>query len=140
MSGAAVAGVASLPDLATVATPALVVDRAVLVDNVERMAARAGSAGVALRPHVKTHKSLEVAALQRARGAAGLTVATLREAEVFVAAGFDDILIASPPIGVWRLDRLVEVARQARVRVVVDDADGVGLLEQACRRAGVSIG
>jgi len=137
---AVVADAPSLPDLATVATPALVVDRAVLVENIDRMAARAESAGVALRPHVKTHKSVEVAALQRARGAAGLTVATLREAEVFVAAGFDDILIASPPIGGWRLDRLVELAGHARVRVVVDDATAVGLLDQACRRAGVAIG
>ena len=65
------------------------------------MQARADAAGVALRPHAKTHKSARVAALQHAAGARGLTVGTLGEAEVFADAGFDDLFLAYT---VWASD------------------------------------
>jgi D-serine deaminase-like pyridoxal phosphate-dependent protein len=71
-------------------TPYLRVDVPRLRANVARVAERAAAAGVALRPHAKTHKCLQIARLQRAAGAAGLTVATVGEAEVFVEAGFDE--------------------------------------------------
>jgi D-serine deaminase-like pyridoxal phosphate-dependent protein len=129
-----------MPDLETIATPALVVDSHSVIENVERMAAHAAAAGVDLRPHAKTHKSLEVAELQRAHGAVGLTVTTLREAEVFVSGGCDDVLIAAPPVGGWRLKRLSSLARDACVRVVVDDSLHVALLDELCRRSRVEIG
>jgi D-serine deaminase-like pyridoxal phosphate-dependent protein len=81
-----------------------------------------------------------VAALQRAHGATGLTVATVHEAEVFAAGGFDDLLIAAPPIGGDRLERLLALARTTRVRVVVDGAEAVGMLDGACKRAGTAVG
>ena len=56
-------------------TPAVLVDLEVLERNVQRMAARAQAAGVRLRPHAKTHKSVEIAGMQRAAGASGLTLA-----------------------------------------------------------------
>jgi D-serine deaminase-like pyridoxal phosphate-dependent protein len=127
-------------ELEEVTTPALVVDRARLLRNLEAMASRARSLGVALRPHAKTHKSPAIAALQREYGAAGLTVATLSEAEAFAEAGTPDVLITTPPVGQWRLARLVELARRARVRVTVDDLDVVRALERACRAAGVEVG
>lgn len=77
------------------AAPRLVVDLGVLERNIEAMAARGRDAGVAIRPHVKTHKIPEVAALQRDAGARGLTIG---EAEAFAKAGFDDLFIAYP---VW---------------------------------------
>lgn len=123
-----------------VTTPALTVDRTRLLTNVEAMAARAAALGVALRPHAKTHKSPAIAGLQREHGAIGLTVATLAEAEQFAAAGNDDLLITTPPVGDWRLERLLNLARRARVRVAVDDADVVATLDRACRRGGVEIG
>jgi D-serine deaminase-like pyridoxal phosphate-dependent protein len=129
----------SLPQLDEVVTPALVVDHGRLLTNVERMAARARSLGVALRPHAKTHKSPAIAALQREHGAAGLTVATLAEAEGFAAAGVDDLLITAPPVGDWRLERLLALAGRVRVRVAVDDPQVVATLDDACRRAGVEI-
>ena len=64
------------------ATPYLRVDGARLWRNIDRTAARAAAAGVALRPHDKTHKSPEIARMQRRAGAAGITVATIGEAEV----------------------------------------------------------
>ena len=64
-------------------TPAVVVDLEVLRRNVRRMAEAADSAGLTLRPHAKTHKIPEIGRLQVEAGAAGLTVATVGEAEVF---------------------------------------------------------
>jgi D-serine deaminase-like pyridoxal phosphate-dependent protein len=130
----------ALGQLDEVVTPALVVDRDQLLTNIEEMAARARSLGVALRPHAKTHKSPAIAALQREHGATGLTVATITEAEGFAADGIDDLVLTAPPVGEWRLERLVALARRVRIRVVVDNADVVGQLKNACRRAGVELG
>jgi D-serine deaminase-like pyridoxal phosphate-dependent protein len=128
------------PGLDTVVTPALVVDHGRLLTNLGQMAARAGSLGVALRPHAKTHKSPAIAALQREHGAVGLTVATLAEAEGFADAGIDDLLITAPPVGEWRLERLLALSRRTRIRVAVDDTQVVAALDDACRRAGVQVG
>lgn len=121
------------------ATPALVVDRDALVANLQAMAERARAAGVALWPHAKTHKCAEIARLQREHGAAGITVATLAEAEYFVAEGFADVLLAYPPVGDWRLERLTNLARRARLRVVLDDVAVLGALIEACCSARVVI-
>jgi D-serine deaminase-like pyridoxal phosphate-dependent protein len=131
--------VSALPSLETVVTPALVVDGPTLVENVARMAARAEAAGVELWPHVKTHKSKAIARLQREHGAAGLTAATLHEAGCFAEGGFDRLLIAYPPVGDWRLNALLELAREIEVRVVLDALPTAALLEDACRRAGVTV-
>ena len=130
----------SLPDLDAVTTPALIVERDRLVRNIVEMAARAQSLGVALRPHAKTHKSPAIAALQREHGAAGLTVATLTEAEGFAAEGVEDLLLTAPAVGDWRLERLIALARRVRVRVAVDGAEAVAALEEACRRGGIEVG
>jgi len=74
--------------LLTLPTPALVIERPALLANIDEMTVRARRAGAALWPHGKTHKCAEIAGLQRSHGAAGLTVATLNEAEYFAAAGF----------------------------------------------------
>jgi D-serine deaminase-like pyridoxal phosphate-dependent protein len=132
--------VVTLPGLDKVTTPALTVDRARLRRNVEEMAARAGSLGVSLRPHAKTHKSPAIAALQRDHGAAGLTVATASEAESFAEHGHEDLLVTTAPVGEWRLERILALAQRVRVRVTVDDAEVVAGLERACRRAGVQVG
>jgi D-serine deaminase-like pyridoxal phosphate-dependent protein len=129
-----------LPSLDELQTPALLVDGPTLGRNIAAMAVRAGGAGVELWPHCKTHKTPEIAALQRDHGAAGLTVATVREAEVFAAAGHANLLVAYPPVGVARLERLTELARTARVRVGLDSEDTLVGLDDACRAAQVEIG
>jgi D-serine deaminase-like pyridoxal phosphate-dependent protein len=123
-----------------VITPALVIDRGRLLTNIQEMAARAKALDVSLRPHAKTHKSPAIAALQREHGATGLTVATLTEAEGFAAMGIDDLVLTAPPVGDWRLDRLLALARRVRIRVAVDDTQVVAALDDAGRRAGVHIG
>lgn len=107
-------------------TPAVVVDLDRMDAAVARMAAIMADRGVDLRPHAKTHKSLEVGRRQLAAGAAGLTVGTIGEAEVFSDAGLDDLFIAYPlvPLGP-KAARLGALARRSRLRVGVDSARGV---------------
>src|SRR5579875_3836392 len=113
-------------------TPALVVDHDVLLANVERMGAAMTERGVALRPHAKTHKSLDIAALQRHHGATGLTVATVGEAEVFAAGGHDDLFIAYPVIAQRdKAERLARLAGTVRLSLGVDSLDAAELLVAA---------
>jgi D-serine deaminase-like pyridoxal phosphate-dependent protein len=106
-------------------TPYLRVDVARLEQNVARAATLAADAGVALRPHVKTHKTLEIARLQQHAGAAGITVATIGEAEVYVGAGFDDVFLGYP---LWLDERGAERLRQltdrARITIGVESVEG----------------
>jgi D-serine deaminase-like pyridoxal phosphate-dependent protein len=99
-------------------TPYLRVDVPRLHANIARVADRAAAAGVALRPHAKTHKCAEVARLQLAAGAVGLTVATLGEAEAFADAGVDDLLVAYP---LWLTDAAAERVRRlaSRTRLAI---------------------
>ena len=109
-------------------TPSLIVDLDVVERNVLEMAEVARRAGVALRPHVKTHKSPEIARMQVDAGARGLTVAKLGEAEVMADAGFDDLSIAYPIVGETKLERLASLMDRAAVRVSLDTVDvAVGL-------------
>jgi len=106
-------------------TPYLRVDLTRLRHNIRRTAERAAAAGVALRPHVKTHKCLEIARLQLDAGAVGITVATVGEAETFVRAGFDDVFIAFP---LWlddlRAGRLRDLTAEATVTIGIDSPAG----------------
>ena len=66
-------------------------------------------------------------------GAVGLTVATIAEAEAFASEGFRDLLLAYPPVGPWRLERVVALARRVALEVLVDAAEPIEQLERACR-------
>ena len=86
------------------------------------------SRGAALRPHFKTHKSAEILQRQLAAGATGVTVATLREAEVAVGAGAADVLLAYPPVGAWRLAAIAALSERARVIVACGELEHVRAL------------
>lgn len=116
---------AALTDLPT---PCLLLDEAVLHDNMATMAGLARAANARLRPHAKTHKCAEIARRQVALGALGIACATLAEAEAMAAGGIADVLITSPVVGRGRLDRLVALAARTRLAVVVDHADQVDAL------------
>lgn len=118
--------------LSDLQTPALLLDRPRLEGNIARMAARVAALGVAFRPHLKTAKSAEVAALVLGGRGGGVTVSTVREAEYFAAHGATDILYA---VGVAapKLDRLAAVqAGGARVALI---ADSVAAVDAAAARA-----
>lgn len=109
-------------------TPALLLDLEVLRENLARMADRCRSLDVALRPHFKTSKCVEVARLQRELGAGGFTVSTLEEARVLFDHGFDDLTWAFPVIP-SRLSEARELAERGRLRLTVDSPEAVAALE-----------
>ena len=87
-------------------TPVGVLDDEIVERNLSWMAKLAANHRVKLRPHAKTHKSGEMARRQLAHGAIGVTSATMTEAEIFIDAGVEDLLIAHPPVGEPKLRRL----------------------------------
>lgn len=107
--------------IAELETPCLLLDRGRLLRNVEGMLARCRDLGVALRPHVKTPKSLDIARLTHGGGIGPITVSTLREAEHFAVNGYRDILYA---VGIVpaKLTRVaaIQCGTGATVRVVID--------------------
>ena len=108
--------------------------------NLRRWQEECDRLGLANRPHIKTHKSVEIARRQLELGAVGLTCQKLGEAETMVAAGFDDVLIAFNLIGERKLERLAELMRRATVRVTVDDPALLPGLAGAARAAGEELG
>jgi D-serine deaminase-like pyridoxal phosphate-dependent protein len=120
-------------------TPCLRLDLDRLDANVARMAELAAAAGVALRPHAKTHKLVEVAERQIAAGSDGLTVAKLGEAEVLAMHGIDNLLIAYPVWGAGKWERLCRLAESAEIRVAADSFEVFEGISRAARRRGLSI-
>lgn len=120
-------------------TPALLVDLDLLTENIQKMAKTFEHSRVNVRPHIKTHKCPEIARLQIAAGAIGITCAKVSEAEVFAAAGISDILIANQITGPVKIDRLTELAKQCNLMVAVDDFENVEAINQACKEKDVVI-
>ena len=121
--------------LANLDTPALLVDLDIMERNLARAAAYAAEHRLALRPHVKTHKSLHVAARQLALGAAGLTCATPHEAEI-MAEVTNDILVAYPPVGAVRAARLAALPAAVRLTVALDSPQAIAEMGRAASDAG----
>lgn len=106
-------------------TPTLLIDRNRLKTNIETVQARAEREGVALRPHIKTHKCPDLSRLQKEAGAKGLTVATLPEAEAFAAAGFDDLVIAKEMVDAISFELIARLIGDGiRVAFCVDTLAG----------------
>src|ERR1039457_4496459 len=120
-------------------TPALLVDLDVMERNLRRVADYAQKHGLRLRPHTKTHKSPRIGRRQLELGAAGLTVAKVGEAEVMLDAAPADMLVAYPVIGRAKLERLMAVARRARVTVSLDSLFAAQQLSEAAQAAGRGI-
>jgi D-serine deaminase-like pyridoxal phosphate-dependent protein len=119
-------------------TPAVVVDLDRMDARIASMAALMRDRGIALRPHAKTHKSIEVARRQVEAGAVGLTVATIGEAEVFADGGFTDLFIAYPVIARGpKADRLRRLAARCTLTVGTDSV--VGLESLAAAIAGAQV-
>ena len=114
-------------------TPCLVVDLDVVDRNTARMLERAEQLGCTLRPHVKTHKTLEVALMQTGGRRSKIVVSTLAEARFFAAGGFDDILYAVP-ISPDKLEEADALARQLQLHVMVDSRAGLEALEAYTER------
>jgi D-serine deaminase-like pyridoxal phosphate-dependent protein len=116
-------------------TPAVLVDLQVLERNIARMAERARSARVKLRPHAKTHKVIEVGRMQIGLGASGISLAKVGEAEVFAEAGFSDIFLAYPIVGGDRARRLLALVDRVSLAVGADSVEGARTLSDVFRAA-----
>ena len=123
----------------TIKTPSLVVDAERMKRNAERMRARAGELNVALRPHVKTHRCLEIARLQTAGAAGGIMVSTLSEAHFFSGGGFSDITYGVP-IESGKFDEAIAIARKTeKFSVLTDDLETARSLNNAAKRENVRL-
>ena len=118
-------------------TPSLLFDRAVMKRNIDAMQAYADRHGVALRPHTKTHKCPELARLQLAAGARGVTVAKVGEAEVMAQAGITDIFIANEIASESKLARIAALCAQGcTVSFGMDGAEQAEMAERVFARTG----
>lgn len=117
-------------------TPAIVVDMDRVERNIARIQRACDAAGLANRPHIKTHKSPLLAKLQVAAGAKGITCQKIGEAEVMVEGGLDDILISYNLLGEEKMNRLGALAERARITVAADNAVVVADLPKAAERSG----
>ncbi|MEZ4703401.1 MAG: alanine racemase [Rhodothermales bacterium] len=123
----------------SIPTPYISIDAGIVQQNIETMAAYARSHDIKLRPHIKTHKSLHLAALQLEAGAIGLTVAKPGEAEVMARLA-GDILMAYPAVQPERCAVLAELAKTTTIRVGVDSLYAAGILSGAASAARSTIG
>lgn len=117
-------------------TPAVVIDLDVVERNIARVQALCDKAGVANRPHIKTHKSPVLAAMQRKAGASGITCQKLGEAEVMADGGQDDIFISYNLLGEEKMGRLAKLMQRVTMRVAADNPIVVGDLAKAAALAG----
>jgi D-serine deaminase-like pyridoxal phosphate-dependent protein len=121
-------------------TPSVIIDLDVVERNLDRMAAYCRSHDLNLRPHTKTHKTIEIANMQLECGALGLTVAKVGEAEVMAQSDAKQILVAHPIFGQEPLQRLARVAQEIDVLIAVDDEATVRAISQAAMRHGCNFG
>ena len=120
-------------------TPCLVIDGDTARQNIRRAAEYASAHGPKLRPHTKTHKSIELARLQIEAGAIGLTVAKVGEAQV-MAEATDDLLMAYPAVDPLRCGELARLASRIKLRVAIDSVTAAQALSAAAASAKSIIG
>src|SRR4051812_17116902 len=120
-------------------TPCAVIDMEKVERNIARVQARCNAAGIANRPHIKTHKSPVLARLQIDAGAKGITCQKIGEAEVMADAGIDNILISYNLIGEEKIARLGALQTKADMTVAADNATVIAGLPHAAEISGRSL-
>lgn len=111
-------------------TPSLLIDREILIKNIEKMQNYADRNSVTLRPHTKTHKMPYIAKLTEEKGAKGIAVAKIGEAEVMAENGLKDIFIANQIIGDIKFRRIAELAKKINISFGVDNSVQVNVAEK----------
>ena len=124
--------------LETLKTPGLVLDLAKVKRNAARMSQRVSRFGADLRPHIKTHKCIEVARIQTAGHSGAVTVSTLAEARAFAANGFSKITYAIP-IEPGKFAEAIELSRDCELSLLTDDVDVPNQLNDAAKQANVHL-
>jgi D-serine deaminase-like pyridoxal phosphate-dependent protein len=121
-------------------TPALILDLPAAHRNITKMAERLKPMPAKLRPHIKVHKSPELAKMQMEAGAIGISTATVWEAIVMVRSGIDSVFIVNTVAGREKLAAVAAIARDADVMIAVDDAQNAADIAAAARTAGSTVG
>ena len=111
-------------------TPSLIINREIMMDNIQFMQSFADKHNVALRPHTKTHKMPALAKLQVEAGAKGITVAKVGEAEVMADNGLNDIFIANQVVGEIKLNRIKKLAETIDISFGVDNIEQIEVIEK----------
>ncbi len=124
----------------SIPTPFLIIEEEIVRRNINRVHDYANRHRFAVRPHVKTHKSLCIAGMQIEAGAVGIAVAKVGEAEVMARLGNVDITVAYPAVGVARAERLAKLALKQNVSVAVDSEYVMDELADAAVRHNITIG
>ncbi len=125
-------------ELPPIDTPALLIDLDVVDRNLERMQEKANNYGVALRPHIKTHKIPELAQLQMRIGARGITAAKVSEAEVMAAAGIKNIFIANQIVTKEKLHRLAALSKKVSISIGLDSVAAARKLSDVFAASGLT--
>lgn len=125
--------------LVTLETPAVLIDAEIADSNLVRWQEHCDRAGLANRPHIKTHRSVAWALRQLELGARGITVQTVGEAEVMVGAGISDIFLTTNVLGPSKLARLCALAQRCTLAVVADSAEVVQAISATASEAGAKI-
>ncbi len=121
-------------------TPALVLDLEVAQHNIATMARRMRAMPAKLRPHIKVHKSPQLALMQVEAGAIGVTTATVWEAIAMARGGIEDILVGNQVVGPEKIEALADAAHLARITVAVDDMSNLDNLSVGAQASGAQIG
>jgi D-serine deaminase-like pyridoxal phosphate-dependent protein len=126
-------------DLETIPTPGLLLDVGRVRRNAKRIGERVRNFGTDLRPHVKTHKSIEVARIQTEGHSGGITVSTLAEARAFAAHGFHDITYAVP-IEPGKFNAALDLAKSCEhLKLITDDPEVPAQLDEAARKKNLRV-
>ena len=120
-------------------TPALILDRKILMKNVHTMNALLAPTSLKLRPHYKSHKCAALAHLQIENGAVGMTCAKLGEAIDLVDSGIEDVLIANQIVDNEKIVKVSYLAKKAKIAVCVDDVENIKALSKAATEAQSTI-
>jgi len=121
-------------------TPCLVIAEDILEKNIVAMQAHAAAFGKKLRPHAKTHKCSRIASMQMRAGAVGIGVAKVSEAEVLVNKGFQGVLITSPVVTDYKIERLMGcLSQDLELMVVVDSPDNARRLNDAATKSALKL-
>ncbi|MDF1540044.1 MAG: alanine racemase [Candidatus Thorarchaeota archaeon] len=121
-------------DICEIPTPAIIVDRVRVQENIRKMGDKAKTNNVSLRPHIKTHKCIEIGKLQKSEGAEGITVATLSEAKVFSDHGFNDITYAVP-LSDDKIKIATELNSHITLNVMVDNSHLLQILSNKAQES-----
>ncbi|MDH4264740.1 MAG: DSD1 family PLP-dependent enzyme [Deltaproteobacteria bacterium] len=121
-------------------TPCLVIEKDILKKNIQTMQAHANACAKQIRPHAKTHKCSHIAQMQMEAGCTGICVAKVAEAEGLVEKGFQGVVITSPVVTDYKIERLMKcLSRDRELMVVVDNAGNAGRLNAAAEKHGLKL-